>query len=99
MQEHERRAKQRFPIQSPVVIKNTPSEIHGNSRDASSEAVFFYTDNWPLGFSPIEFRMVLPAQITGTESIRVVCKGVVVRLEDLHGRTGVAATIDNYKFR
>ena len=98
MQEPERRAKQRFPIQLPVVIQSAPREIHGVSRDVSAVGIFFYTDNWPLGFSPIEFRMILPAQITGTESTRVVCNGTVTRLEALKGKTGVAATIDSYAF-
>jgi len=99
MQEQERRAKQRFPIQVPVVIRGAPSEIHGVSRDVSAVGVFFYTENWPLGLSPIEFRMILPAQITGTESMRVVCKGTVVRVEeDPRAKTGVAATIDSYTF-
>jgi len=97
MQEQERRAKQRFPIQLPLVIRSAPSEIHGVSRDVSAGGVFFYTDNWPLGFSSIEFRMILPALITGRESVRVVCKGTVTRLEDLKGKTGVAATIDSYE--
>jgi PilZ domain len=99
MQEQERRAKQRFPIQLPVVIRSAPSEIRGVSRDVSAAGVFFYTDHWPFGFSPIEFRMILPAQITGTESIRVVCKGTVVRVElDPQAKTGVATTIDSFTF-
>jgi len=99
MQEQERRAKQRFPIQLPFAIGSASSAIHGVSRDVSAAGVFFYTDNWPLGFSPIEFRMILPAVITGTESIRVVCKGTVVRVEeDPQAKTGVAATIDSYTF-
>ena len=99
MQEQDRRAKQRFAIQLPFVIRSAPSEIHGVSRDVSAVGVFFYTDNWPLGLSPIEFRMILPALITGTESIRVVCKGTVIRVEeDPQAKTGVATTIDSYTF-
>jgi len=99
MQEQERRAKQRFPVQFPVVIRSAPCDIHGVSRDVSAAGIFFYTDNWPLGFSPIEFRMILPAQITGTESLRVVCEGMVVRVEEgPQAKTGVAASIDSYTF-
>jgi len=99
MQEQERRAKQRFPVQLPVVIRSVPSEIHGVSRDVSAVGVFFYTDNWPSGFSPIEFRMIFPAEITGTEPTRVVCKGTVVRVEaGPQAKTGVATTIESYTF-
>ena len=98
MQQQERRVKQRFPIQLTIVIRSAPSEIHGVSRDVSGIGVFFYTDNWPLGFSPIEFRMILPALLTGTESIPVVCQGTVTRLEGLKGKIGVVATIDSYAF-
>jgi hypothetical protein len=45
-------------------------------------------------------KMIFPAEITGTESTRVACKGTVVRLElTAQTRTGVAATIDSYEFR
>ncbi len=99
MQGQDRRIKLRFPMQLPVVIRSVPGEIHGVTRDVSAAGVFFYTDDWRFGFSPIEFRMILPAQITGTESMRVVCKGTVVRVEESpQTKTGVAATIDSYEF-
>jgi len=43
--------------------------------------------------------MILPAQITGAESMRVVCTGTVVRVEeDPQAKTGVAATLESYTF-
>jgi hypothetical protein len=44
--------------------------------------------------------LTLPPEITLTESIRVQCKGRVVRVEDSSddGRVGVAAVIDEYQF-
>jgi hypothetical protein len=99
MQEHQRRAKQRFPIQLPVVIKNTPTEIHGVSRDVSAAGIFFYTtgDEVLKESEPIEFMMILP--LGTAESIHIVCVGTVVRLEeDEDAKTGVAATIDHHDF-
>lgn len=101
MREQERRAKQRFPVQLPIVITGTPAggEIQGVTRDVSASGVFFYPKEWPSGLSSIAFKMIFPAEITGTESARVVCKGMVVRLElTPQTRTGVAATIDSYEF-
>jgi hypothetical protein len=49
--------------------------------------------------SPIEFTLTLPPEITLTESIRVRCKGRVVRVEDgPDARIGVGAIIDQYDF-
>jgi len=50
--------------------------------------------------SQIGFTLTLPPEITLTESIRVQCKGRVVRVEDTaaDGRVGVAAVIDEYQF-
>ena len=102
MQQQDRRAKQRFPVQLPIVITGAPTggEIQGVTRDVSANGVFFYPKEWPSGLSSIAFKMIFPAEITGTESTRVACKGTVVRLElTRRTRTGVAATIDRYEFR
>jgi PilZ domain len=91
----ERRTKQRFPIQLPVVITGarTGTKIRGVTRDVSANGVFFYTKKWALGFSAIAFRMIF------SKSTRVLCEGTVVRLEELPGgRTGVAATIASHDF-
>jgi PilZ domain len=101
MQQQERRAKQRFPVQVPIIIIGGPrgGEIQGVTRDVSANGVFFYPKQWRSGLSSIAFKMIFPAEITGTESTRVVCKGTVVRLEEgPRARTGVAATIDSYQF-
>jgi hypothetical protein len=101
MPEHERRAKQRFPVQLPIVITGVRAggEIQGVTRDVSASGVFFYSKDWPSGLSSIAFKMIFPAEITGSGSPRVTCKGTVVRLElSPQTRTGVAATIDSYEF-
>ena len=50
--------------------------------------------------SPIGFTLTLPPEITLTESIRVQCKGRVVRVENgsHDGKVGVAAVIEEYEF-
>ena len=50
--------------------------------------------------APIGFTLTLPPEITLTESIRVQCKGRVVRVEDASpdGKVTVAAVIEEYEF-
>ena len=50
--------------------------------------------------SPIGFTLTLPPEITLTESIRVQCKGRVVRVENgrADGKLAVAAVIEEYEF-
>jgi len=50
--------------------------------------------------SPIGFTLTLPPEITLTESIRVQCKGHVVRVENGRGdgKLAVAAVIEEYEF-
>jgi hypothetical protein len=99
--EDERRKKQRFPLKLPVVVSLEASEIRGVSRDVSSAGVFFYVDYWPPGVSSIEFKMILPREITQSENMRALCRGRVVRVEvgSEAEQTGVAATIDSYSLR
>jgi hypothetical protein len=96
MVEHERRSRQRFPTHLPIVITTTNGAIRGVARDVSSGGVFFYVDDWPLQDTAIEFKMLLPSEITFSESERVVCRGRVVRMEagTNTGRTGIAVAID-----
>ena len=54
----------------------------------------------PVSGAPIGFTLTLPPEITLTESIRVQCKGRVVRVEDstAEGKMAVAAVIEEYEF-
>ncbi|HMC62046.1 MAG TPA: hypothetical protein VKJ01_22825, partial [Candidatus Solibacter sp.] len=59
-----------------------------------------YLDSAVSQGSPIGFTMTLPPEITLTESIRVQCKGRVVRVEagGDDGKLAVAAVIEEYEF-
>ncbi len=95
----ERRGRQRFPIVLPIVIAgNSGTEIQGVTQNMSAEGVFFQAREWPSELSSISFKMIFPKEITGTESIRVICKGTIVRLEEGLRGVGVATTIDSYRF-
>jgi PilZ domain len=98
----ERRAHQRFPVQLPIVLTSAfmGGEAEGVTRDVSAKGVFFYTSAARLKVAvAIAFKMLLPAEITGTDNTRVACKGKIVRVEEeAGGRMGVAATIDRIDF-
>ncbi len=93
MQEPDRRARQRFAVQLPIIVQNAASggEIHGMTRDISSRGVFFYVDEWPLDVAAIECKLLLPAEFSGKKGMRALCRGNVVRVEPEAERTGIAA--------
>jgi len=100
MPHNERRAKQRFPSQLPIFITDNLAarEIQGQTRDVSSEGVFFYVKTWPLEQTRIEIRMALPLGILPAKNVFISCKGWVLRVESEAQRTGIAATLESVTF-
>ncbi|MCI0355103.1 MAG: PilZ domain-containing protein [Acidobacteria bacterium] len=99
--EQEQRNTRRFALQLPVSVKYVEGakEQIAQTRDVSARGVFFYMDSNVKVGSDLEFTLTLPSEITLTDSIRVRCKGKVVRVEDKGTeRIGVAAAIDQYDF-
>ncbi|MGH9508963.1 MAG: PilZ domain-containing protein [Terriglobales bacterium] len=100
--EQEQRNTRRFALQLPVSVKyvdGSSKEQAAQTRDVSARGVFFYMDTNVKVGSDLEFTLTLPSEITLTDSIRVRCKGKVVRVEEKGSeRIGVAAAIDQYDF-
>jgi hypothetical protein len=99
--EHEKRATRRFALRLPVAVtcaNEGSQEKTAQTRDVSARGICFYVDSAIAPGSVIEFTLTLPPEITLTESIRVRCKGKVVRVDDGDGRVAVAAVIDEYEF-
>jgi hypothetical protein len=99
--EHEKRATRRFALRLPVAVTysdNGSQEKSAQTRDVSARGICFYVDSAIAPGSPIEFTLTLPPEITLTESIRVRCKGRVVRVDDGDGKVAVSAVIDEYEF-
>lgn len=100
--QQEKRAARRFALRVPVSVNRD----HGanpeaaNIRDVSARGICFYLDSAIAQGEPIGFTLTLPPEITLTESIRVQCKGHVVRVEDAgkDGKVTVAAVIEEYEF-
>jgi len=98
-----KRATRRFALKLPVSVSYTQDgtqEKSAQTRDVSARGICFYVDAAIAAGSTIEFTLTLPPEITLTESIRVRCKGKVVRVDegDPEGRVAVAAVIDEYEF-
>jgi hypothetical protein len=99
----DKRATRRFALRLPVTVSskaNGTRETEAQTRDVSARGISFYVDPAIAPGSPIEFTLTLPPEITLTESIRVRCKGKVVRVDENHpeGKVAVAAVIDEYEF-
>jgi hypothetical protein len=99
----EKRAARRFALQIPVSVARGQSLEYSESaqiRDVSARGVSFFLNSPIENGSPIGFTMTLPPEITLTESIRVQCKGKVVRVDrgDNGGPMAVAAIIEEYEF-
>jgi hypothetical protein len=99
--EPEKRATRRFALRLPVAVtysENGSQQKNAQTRDVSARGICFYVDSAIAPGSAIEFTLTLPPEITLTESIRVRCKGKVVRVDDGDGKVAVAAVIDEYEF-
>ena len=101
--QQEKRAARRFALRIPVAVNRGESSEHTESaqiRDVSARGVCFFLDSPIEHGSPIGFTLTLPPEITLTESIRVQCKGRVVRVENgaPDGKMAVAAVIEEYEF-
>jgi len=101
-QENDKRATRRFALRLPVSVRygETEEEHAAQTRDVSARGICFYVDSAIQAGSAIDFTLTLPPEITLTESIRVRCKGRVMRVEggDPAGKLAVAAVIDEYEF-
>ncbi|HKF03255.1 MAG TPA: PilZ domain-containing protein [Candidatus Sulfotelmatobacter sp.] len=101
----EKRGARRFALRVPVTVNRNANNGSSQNevvqlRDVSARGISFYVDSAISQGSQIGFTLTLPPEITLTESIRVQCKGRVVRVENstADGRVGVAAVIDEYQF-
>ena len=99
----EKRSTRRFALRLPVAVtyaQDGGTEKAAETRDVSARGICFYLDTAIANGSPIEFTLTLPPEITLTESIRVRCKGKVVRVNEAgaDGKVAVAAIIEEYEF-
>jgi len=101
--QQDKRATRRFALRLPVSVSagdGSAQALAAQTRDVSARGICFYLESGLPAGSTIEFTLTLPPEITLTESIRVRCKGKVVRVDDVNsdGKVAVAAVIDEYEF-
>jgi hypothetical protein len=101
--EQEKRSARRFALQIPVSVargENLDQSEPAQLRDVSARGICLYLDSPIEQGSPLAFTLTLPPEITLTESIRVECKGRVLRVEGVpnNGKMAVAAVIEEYEF-
>jgi hypothetical protein len=101
--QQEKRAARRFALRIPVTVSRGDGQGQTESaqiRDVSARGICLYLDSPIAEGSPLGFTLTLPPEITLTESIRVQCKGHVVRVENkaAEGKMAVAAVIEEYEF-
>ena len=101
--QQEKRAARRFALRIPVSVARGENLEHSEPaqlRDVSARGISLYLDSAIEQGSPIGFTLTLPPEITLTESIRVQCKGHVVRVDEVtsEGKMAVAAVIEEYEF-
>jgi hypothetical protein len=100
--QQEKRAARRFALRVPVTVNSdaTSSGEVAQIRDVSARGISFYLESAVTQGSQIGFTLTLPPEITLTESIRVQCKGRVVRVDEVgeDGKLAVAAVIEEYEF-
>jgi len=99
----EKRGARRFALHLPVSVGaegKAGQDAVGQIRDVSARGICFYLEHALDNGSPIGFTLTLPPEITLTDSIRVHCKGRVVRVDNSapDGRMAVAAVIEEYEF-
>jgi hypothetical protein len=101
-QDNDKRSTRRFALRLPVTVRyGEKNEEHAaQTRDVSARGICFFVDSAIQAGSAIDFTLTLPPEITLTESIRVRCKGRVVRVEGGNpaDKMAVAAVIDEYEF-
>jgi hypothetical protein len=78
----ERRIGQRFPFNLPVSLHDvsTSAEGLGFTQDVSSRGVFLFTVMPLAEGTEIELTLKMPSEITLGESMRVRCRGRVLRV-------------------
>ncbi len=110
----ERRVGQRFSYLLPVSLRECSggAEGAGFTQDLSSRGVFLFTDTPLAEGSEIELTLRMPSEITLGESMRVRCRGRVLRVvkpaatvaqnfaaRDASGlRLGAAVRFDSYEY-
>ena len=96
----ERRKFRRYDLSIEVQVKprkRVATPVTTVTRDISARGVYFdFSERMEPG-SEIEFELNLPPELAAGKSVRIRCRGKIVRVDapKAEGTTRVAATIEN----
>lgn len=110
----ERRVGQRFPYLLSVSLREPATGVEGLgfTQDLSSRGAFFLTDAPLSEGAEIELTLKMPSEITLGESMRVRCRGRILRIVRPNGKPshdssnnssaetkiGVAVRLEGYEY-
>ncbi len=96
----ERRAGQRFEVNLPLAVRYDDQTFAGFTQDVSSRGVFFYTEAALPAGAKVELTFTMPSEITLGESMRVCCRGHILRVSGANPgrRNAVAVRLDSYEY-
>lgn len=102
----ERRAGQRFPYLIPISLFHPASSSQGVgfTQDVGSRGVFFFTETPLAEGSEIELTLKMPSEITLGDSMRVRCRGRILRIakpvenSSQSAKIGVAVRFEGYEY-
>jgi PilZ domain len=96
----ERRAGQRFQVHLPLTIQVEGRTVPGFTQDVSARGVFLYTEVVLAEKTVVDLTFTMPSEITLAESMRVCCRGRVLRANapQTGPRNGIAVQLDSYEY-
>jgi hypothetical protein len=98
----ERRPTQRFAFHLPVSVRVVKDgrETCGFTQDLSAKGIFFYSELAVPTGEEVELTLMMPSEVTLAESMRVRCRGKVVRTTPANGGSarGAAIRVEGYEF-
>ena len=99
----EKRNHRRFDLALPVQVRVQAKAAQWQetaTNDISARGIYFRAQGDFEQGSILECEVTLPPELCNGLSMRVRCRGQVIRVERGHedGSIGVAATIENYDF-
>lgn len=98
--EVERRVGQRFEVNLPISIEFEGHNFSGFSQNLSTRGVFLYSEANLAEGAVVQLIFTMPSEITLAESMRVRCRGRVLR-SGTSGRgqgNGLAVQLDSYQY-
>ncbi len=95
-----RRFNLSLPVRVRVKTEAAESQLPGSTKDIGAAGVYLVMPQALEPGSELEFEITLPGEVSGGRSIRLCCRGRVLRVnhQEAENKVGVAATIERYEF-